>query len=806
MKITYNWLKQYVDYSDTPEQLGEDLTMLGLEVESLERVGGGYEGIVVAEVVTRDVHPNADRLSVCRVRDGEGERQIVCGATNFKAGDKVPLILPGAQLPTGDPAKPFVIKVGKIRGVESHGMMCSGKELGASDDADGLMILDASAEVGQPFASYLGMDDVDFVYDLEITPNRPDWNSVIGIAREISALKKVPLHLPEIALKESGDTIDSQVRVRIEDSSLCGRYTARLLRGLSVGPSPSWLKSSLEKVGIRSINNVVDVTNFVMLEVGQPLHAFDFHLLKSNADNSATVVVRPAHEGETFVTLDEKEHEMPSRAVMIADDEKAIALGGIMGGLNTEIGDATKDVLLECAWFNPQSIRATSKQLDVRTDASYRFERGGDIGIADWASQRAAALIQELAGGELQRGVVDAYPTEAPAREISLRYAKTSELLGITVPAEEQRDGLERLELAVLESSDSEVRFGIPSYRVDLKREVDLIEEVARLYGVDKIPATPPRGATGFHEYDRVHDELAEVRQHLVGMGLSEIQGQTLISDRAVGIPPESDCVALEHPLSSDMNMLRPSLLPGLVAVLQHNANHGTQDVAIFELGGVFRMKDGDPLEVRRLSVAMTGTKAPGFWMADQAPGDCDVFDLKGALEVLLDRLGLRGLQWRPAATVDPLFVEAGEIGLGKQTLGCFGQMQPVTAAKLDLKRPVFLAELDLDLVLARRHAGRSFKALAQFPSVRRDVAMLVDEGVTHDDVLREVKKAKATLLQGVELFDVFRGKGIPEGKKSVAYAFVYRHQDRTLKDDEVTEAHAQIVARLKASAGAEIR
>lgn len=806
MKITYNWLNQYVDYGDSPEQLGEDLTMLGLEVESLERVGGGYEGIVVGEVVTRDTHPNADRLSVCRVRDGEGERQIVCGATNFKVGDKVPLILPGAQLPTGDLAKPFVIKVGKIRGVESHGMMCSGNELGASDDSDGLMILDPVAEVGQSFASYMGIDDVDYVYDIEITPNRPDWNSVIGIAREISALKKIPLRLPEITLQESGGEIDSQVRVNIEDPSLCGRYTARLLRGLSVGPSPSWLKNSLENVGIRSINNVVDVTNFVMLEVGQPLHAFDFHLLTANSDHSATVVVRPAHDGESFVTLDEKEHELPSRAVMIADEQKAIALGGIMGGLNSEIGDATKDVLLESAWFNPQNIRATSKQLDARTDASYRFERGGDIEIADWASRRAAALIQELAGGELQRGVVDAYPGETPEREIVLRYAKTNELLGITIPAEEQRDGLERLELKVLDASESEVRFGIPSYRVDLKREVDLIEEVARLYGVDKIPATPPRGAIGFHEHDRVHDELAEVREHLVGMGLSEIQGQTLISDRAVGIPAGTDWVALEHPLSSDMNILRPSLLPGLVTVLQHNANHGTQDVAIFEVGGVFRKNNEEPVEARRLAVAITGAKAPGFWMTDRASGDCDVFDLKGYLEVLLERLGLRGLLWRRAATVDPLFVEAGEIGLGKQVLGRMGQMQPVTAAKLDLKKPVFLAELDLDLLLVRRHAGRSFKALAQFPSVRRDVAMLVDEGVTHEDVLREVKKAKAPLLQGVELFDVFRGKGIPEGKKSVAYAFVYRHQDRTLKDDEVTAAHSQIVERLKASAGAEIR
>ena len=806
MKITYNWLKQYVDFDGSPEALGEHLTMLGLEVESLERVGGAYEGVVVAEVLTRDPHPDADRLSVCRVNDGEGERQIVCGATNFKAGDKVPLILPGAQLPTSDPAKPFVIKVGKIRGVESHGMMCSGKELGASDDADGLMILESDATVGQAFAAHLGFDEIDYVFDLEITPNRPDWNSVIGIAREISALTGQPLRLPETPIKESVDTVAGQVQVRIEDTSLCGRYSARLIRNVKVGPSPSWLKSSLEKIGIRSINNVVDITNYVMMEVGQPLHAFDYHLLARNGDEAATVLVRPARENETFVTLDEAEHELPAGAVMIADETKAIALGGIMGGLNSEIGDATKDVLLESAHFSPQSIRATSKKLDLRTDASYRFERCADIGIAEWASKRAASLILELAGGELQQGVVDEYPSPDKPRELTLRYAKTNELVGIQIPGEEQKGMLERLELELLDSSESESRFAVPSFRVDLKREVDLIEEVVRLYGIDKIPSTPPRGVIGMHEHDAVHDDLAMVRGLLSGMGLAEIQGQTLISDKAVGIPAGCDIVPLEHPLSSDMNILRPSLLPGLVTVLQHNANHGTQDVSAFEVGTVFGLKDGQPVESRRLGIAMTGARAPGFWLGAEGGGEIDLYDLKGRLEQLLEGIGVRGIQWRAAAEADALFVEEGQFGLGKQVLGRFGQVQPVSASKLDLKRPVFLAELDLDLLLKRRTSARSFKALPQFPAIRRDVAMLVDESVSYDDVIRAVKKAKAKFLQSVSIFDVFRGKGIPEGKKSVAYAFVYRDRERTLKDDEVTAAHANVIERLKQETAAEIR
>lgn len=806
MKITYNWLKQYVAYEGSPEELGEQLTILGLEVESLERVGGGFEGVVVAEVLTRDPHPDADRLSVCRVNDGEGERQIVCGATNFKAGDKVPLILPGAQLPTSDPKKPFVIKVGKIRGIESHGMMCSGKELGASDDADGLMILDADSTVGQPFAAHLGLDEVDHVYDIEITPNRPDWNSVIGIAREISALTGSPLKLPETPIQESDQSVAGQVGVRIEDASLCPRYTARLIRNVQVGPSPSWLKNSLEKIGIRSINNVVDVTNYVMMEVGQPLHAFDFHLLASSGDQSPTIVVRPAQEGETFVTLDEREHQLPTGAVMIADEQKAIALGGVMGGQNSEIGETTKNVLLESAHFCPRSIRATSKQLDLRTDASYRFERCADVGIVDWASRRAASLILETAGGELQEGVVDAYPNPEEPREISLRFAKTNELVGIEIDATEQQSMLERLELVLKESGQDQCRFGIPSFRVDLKREVDLIEEVVRLYGVDKIPSTPPRGAIGAHEYDAVHDDLTSTRRILVGMGLTEIQGQTLVSDGAVGIPKDCEVVPLEYPLSSDMNILRPSLLPGILTVLRYNANHGTQDLAVFELGCVFGMRDGLPTEQRRLGLALTGSRGPAFWSASEGNGEFDLSDLKGRLEDLLESLGLRGIQWRPAASSDPLFIEEGQLTLGKQVLGRFGQMQPVTASKMDLKRPVLVGELDLDLILKRRSTGRSFKALAQFPSIRRDVAMLVDESVTHDDVLRAVKKAKADFLHSVEIFDVFRGKGIAEGKKSVAYAFVYRDRERTLKDDEVTSSHAKVIERLKQDTAAEIR
>lgn len=807
MKITYNWLARYVDFDWPPEELGERLTMLGLEVEKLERVGGGYEGIVAAEVLSQEPHPNADRLSVCRVNDGKGERQIVCGANNFKPGDKVPLILPGNALPKSSGSeKPLVIKAGKIRGAASDGMLCSGKELGVSEDAEGLMILDSGAQAGTPFADYLGAEAVDYVLDLEVTPNRPDWNSVIGIAREVGALSGGALKLPSVELEETEDPVAERVCVRVEDAALCPRYSARLIRNGRVGPSPAWVRRLLEKIGIRSINNVVDATNFVMMETGQPLHAFDYRQLAGWERGAATISARRARDGESFVTLDGREHRLPREAIMIADEEKALAIGGVMGGLNSEISESTQDILLESACFLPQSIRSTSKKLGIHTDASYRFERGSDPEIVDWASRRAGGLICEFSGGVLQAGATDAYPNPPSPSRISLRYEKTNRLLGVEIPGREQASLLRRLGLRQGEESESSGEFWIPSFRMDLKQEVDLIEEVARLYGADRIPATPPQGTVGRHEHDKLHDGLALARQILVGQGLREIQAQTLISERAAGIPSGLELLALENPLSSDMNVLRPSLLPGLVEALRHNANRGLEDASLFEAGKVFCLRNGRPAEEERLALALTGGRFPPFWTKGKEAGDFDLFDLKGRLELLLEALGVRGGQWRRAETSESPFVEEGLLWIGKRVIGRLGQMQPRLAAHLDLKKAVLLAELDWRLLLAHRGGGKSFQALPMFPSVRRDAAMLVDETVSHAEVLRTVKKAKPDFLQKVELFDVFRGKGIPDGKKSVAYAFVYRDRRRTLKDEEVAAAHAKVIQRLQDEVAAEIR
>jgi phenylalanyl-tRNA synthetase beta chain len=844
MKVTLNWLKQYVDFDWSPEQLSERLTMLGLEVEGVHKVAGQFEGIVVAQILTKDKVPGSDKLSVCKVNDGKGERTIICGAQNHNPGDKVPLILPNFALPLKAGEKePFVIKERKVFGITSQGMMCSPQELGLPDDVDGLLILPPDAPVGKSFAEYRGATGGDVVYDLEITPNRPDWNSVIGIAREIAALTGNALKVPGIRDQRSGEKVQDLVAVRIEDAEFCPRYTARVIKGVKIGPSPDWLRSTLEKVGIRSINNVVDVTNFVMMEIGQPLHAFDYHLIsrsrRGNEAEKPTIIIRRATAGEKFKTLDNVERTLSADMLLIADEQKGIALAGVMGGQNTEINDNTKDVLIESAYFNPTNIRRTSKMLGLRSESSYRFERGADVGICDWASQRAAQLILETAGGQLAEGVVDAYPKPAESKQIVLRHQKVGELLGVSIAPAEQIHFLKNLGLRQVNSAGAPhvpmvaahtdtttllnkepvtspegatATFEIPTFRVDLKREVDLIEEIARLHGVEKIPATPPRGAIGANAFDAVHDQIAEARRVLAGLGLNEAQGQTLVSN--------SDCrmenvelAALANPLSSDMDVLRPSLLPGLLHSLRHNVSRKNYDLALFEVGRVFQRAagvspadQGSVVEERRTAIAVTGQRNPLFWTGDDREAKLDVYDLKGLIEEFFEQFGLRGMTFNRRTESTPLFLESATIQLGKQQLGEFGQLLPFLAKKYDLRDAVFLAELNLDLLLARRNPSKSFKSLPSFPSIRRDIAMLVPEATTHDAILQVVKQTKPANLESVELFDVFRGKNVPEGQKSLAYAFTYRNPEKTLTDAEATAAHEKLVEQFKKVLQATVR
>ena len=800
MKTTYNWLREYVDFDWSPEELSERLTMLGVEVEGIEQVGGAFEGIVVGQVVTRDQHPNADRLTLCKVDDGNNERQIVCGATNFKAGDKVALALPGTSMPVTEGEKPFVLKAGKIRGEKSEGMMCSGKELQLSEDHEGILILPEEAIVGQSFAEHRGMVGGDVVYDLEVTPNRPDLNGVIGLAREIAVLTGSSLKKPEVNLSESEALAEDLVAVRIEDTDLCPRYNARVICGVKVGPSPEWLRNRLELVGIRSINNVVDVTNFVLMETGQPLHAFDLHLL-AKAEGKPTVVVRRAKAGEKFTTLDEQEHELSTENLLVADEEKGIALAGVMGGLNTEINENTQDVLLESAYFNPVNIRATSKATRLHTDASYRFERGADIGATDWVSQRAAQLIVEVAEGELAAGAVDAFPGAVKQTEITLRHHKVNELLGISLRAEENLVYLKGLELEEIDTSDNDATFRVPTWRVDLKREIDLIEEVCRLHGVDRIPAVPPRGTLGENSFDSVHDELAEARSILTGLGLDEAQGQTLINGEAARLVADN-AIVLEHPLSSEMDVLRPSLLPGLLDSACNNLTRRNEDLGLFEIGRTFAAEEP---ETRHLAMLLSGAPQPMYWGDTNYAQSC-LTDLKGLLEGFLERFGVFGVGYERRAESTALYLESAELKLGKQVIGEIGQLLPLLGREYECRDAVFLAELNMDVLLQRRTSAKSFKALPQFPAIVRDVAMIVEDSVTHARVLGVVKKAKPANLVATRLFDVFRGKNVPEGQKSMAYTFVYRNVDRTLTDDEVNNEHGKLVAALSESLSAVIR
>ncbi len=815
MKVTLNWLKQYVDFNWSPEELTERLTMLGLEVEGVQKISGAFEGIVVAQILTRDPVPGSDKLSVCKVNDGRLERAIICGAQNHKPGDKVPLILPNFALPlkAGD-KEPFVIKERKVFGITSQGMMCSPQELGLPDQVDGLLILPADAPVGKPFGEYLGRSGSDVIYDLEVTPNRPDLNSVIGIAREIAALTGNPLRVPSCngAVSAPAAATDRRynasdvVTVRIEDSEICPRYTARVIKGVKIGPSPAWLRDTLEKVGIRSISNVVDVTNYVMLEIGQPLHAFDYHLIAKGVDGKPTIVVRRAAAGEKFKTLDNQERTLTNEMLLIADETKGIALAGVMGGANTEINSSTVDVLIESAYFAPVNIRRTSKLLGLRSESSYRFERGADVGICDWASQRAAQLILETAGGQLADGVVDVQPTTKAERQITLHIAKSKDLLGIGISHADQVSYLNKLGLKTVAQQPGECTFAIPSWRVDLKREVDLIEEVGRLYGIEKISATPPRGAIGANAFDSVYDQIGEARRILAGLGLNEAQGQTLISNAEFGVR-NSESVMLANPLSSDMDVLRPSLLPGLIHSLRHNVSRKNYDVALFEVGRVFTNVNGQTKETRSMAIAITGQRAVPFWSGDERDAKFGSFDLKGMVEEFLEQFGVRGVTFMRRAETAVMYLESAAITLGgKLPLGEMGQLSPALAKKYDLRDAVFLAELNLDQLLARRNQAKSFKPLPQFPSVRRDVALLVPEATTHEAVLQTVKKAKAVNLENVELFDLFRGKHVPEGQKSLAYAFIYRSTEKTLTDAEVNAAHQKIVEAFKKSLGATVR
>jgi phenylalanyl-tRNA synthetase beta chain len=743
MKFTYNWLKQYVDFPWSPAELAEKLTFAGIEVEDVQTLGGKIpEQVVIAQVLASEKHPNADKLSVCRVNDGTGERQIVCGAKNYKVGDKVPLALPGAAMVAG-----FTIKESKLRGILSQGMMCSAEELGLPKGEDGLLILPADAPLGKKFVEYVGPGDT--VYDIEVTPNRPDWLSVIGIAREIAALTGNALKPPDISIAESGVN-DAKVTVVAPD--LCPRYTARLIRGVKIGPSPVWMKQLLEKVGMRSINNVVDVTNYVLLETGHPLHAFDYNLVRGKQ-----IIVRRAQNGERYEAIDDTKHELSSEMLVIADTERAVALAGIMGGRNSEINDATTDVLLESAYFTPANIRKTSKKLGLSSESSYRFERGADIGGLIFASNRAAQLIQQTAGGQVAAGIVDVLAKPVEKRRVGCRYGQVNRLLGIEVPPATVRKIFVGLGLSVTKDDAAGCEVEVPTFRVDLEREADLIEEVCRIHGVEKIPARMLPSVAQVSEFDAQWDDRARVRQTLNALGFHEALNQTMV---------QTGAAKLQNPLTSEMSALRDSLVSGLLTNLRTNVSRHQYAVKLFEIGRVFA---ADGKESLRLALAATGRRTTGDWERTEL---VDYFDLKGALAAL------------------GLTAEIREI-------------PAVQARKMDLHDAVYVAEVELPATV---RGERQYRELPKFPAVVRDVALVLPETVSHADVVAVIEKNRGAHLEKVELFDIFRGGQIPTGKKSVAYSLTFRAADRTLTDAEVNAAHEQLKRQLLQALPCEVR
>lgn len=791
MKVTYNWLKECVDFDLNPEQLSDLLTMLGLEVEGMEKSGAGMDEVVVALVEEKQQHPNADKLSLCRVNNGTEIIDVVCGAQNFKAGDKVALAQVGAVLP-GD----FKIKRSKIRGEESCGMLCSEKELGLADDSAGIMILPESLTLGQPVFEALGLKDT--VLEIGLTPNRADCLSVIGIAREIAAKLDKGYIYPQSTIVEGEEPASNIIGVAVEDAELCPRYAARYISDCSISPSPDWLVKRLNAVGIRSINNVVDVTNLVMMELGHPLHAFDCDQLAERR-----IVVRRAGEGEEFVSLDGQKRTLLATDLVICDAVRPVALAGIMGGENSEISGSTTNILLESAWFLPSAIRKTSKRLGLHTESSHRFERGADIGGVIRALDRAAGLIAELAGGKIAKGAIDSYPGKAELCSIVFRPERANKIIGINLSDAEIKDILQRLECIIEEQADGSWKITAPTYRVDIEREIDLIEEIARINGFDKIEATMPE-AQIVSDRPTPHQQLERVvRNSLVASGMNEIINFSFTAPGAADKLNLSDddsrraVIRLANPLIEEQSVMRTSLLPGMLETLARNINLRSLDLKLFEMRRVYLPNADDmPHEPIFVVGALSGSRERGGWC--NSGGDIDFYDAKGIVENLFDLLRVENVRW-VSDTPEPFYHpgKSCSIMVGKKRVGSIGEIHPTVQENFGLERPVYCFELDFEKLVELSLRKYSVKAPSRFPDSTRDIAMLVSAEVPAESIIECAKSIKSPDVERIEIFDLYCGSGIPEGFKSIAIRIGYRSNEKTLTEEEIGNIHKKIIDNL---------
>lgn len=791
MKVTLNWLQDYVDLSDlSAERLADGLTMAGLEVEALTPVGRELAPILVGQILEIRKHPQADRLSLCLVALGKENVEIVCGAGNIRVGDRVPVALPGTRLPSG-----IEVQAAVIRQVASAGMLCSEQELGLSEDHSGIMILPPETPVGLSLSRALDLEDT--LVEVNVTPNRADCLSHIGIAREISAIFIRPLRIPDVSAAPGGETVRARTSVAIEAPQHCPRYAARLLEGVTIAPSPLWLRRRLNAVGIRSINNVVDVTNFILMELGQPLHGFDFDSLEENR-----IVVRTASPGEKLTTLDGQERNLTPEMLVIADARKGVALAGIMGGQETEIQPRTRNILLESAYFDPPGIRRTAKRLSLSTEASIRFERGIDIEGVVPALNRAALMIRELAGGQIISGLIDQYPRPPAFSPILLNTRKTGRFLGIPVSVDEVIDISRRLGFSAAVQGNDRVEVIPPSFRRDLTRPVDLMEEVARLIGYDQIPATVPDVASHTQREPETLKIRQRIREILTGLGFDEIITYSFISEKqnalflTSGASDQSLMVRLGNPISDDQSVMRVSLLPGLLMTMNRNWSQRNLDLRLFETGKIFFPSSEPntlPLENNRLALLWTGRRVPEahYFKAEKA----DFYDLKGVLEDFLEALGLPDYSFQSGPVPAHCHPEQYARIYGReQLLGELGEISPLHRDEFDLKETAFLLDLDLDLIGPQLCRVPLFKPWPRFPEITRDMALIIDESVLWKDIREEVLSLKESLIEDVELFDLYQGKPIPEGKKNLGVRIHFRSPERTLSDEEVNAIHERLL------------
>jgi phenylalanyl-tRNA synthetase beta chain len=802
MLVSLRWLRDYVDVDLSPAALADRLTMAGLEVDAVRDTAPEFTRVVVSKIRSVKPHPNAERLTLCEVSIGTETLPIVCGAANIHAGDVVPLATVGATIPGG-----YAIKSSLIRGERSEGMLCSEEELGIGSDNTGIMILPPGLQPGQDLVDALDLRDT--VLDIGITPNRSDCLSIIGVAREVAAVTGRKLKRPEISFGENDEDINGITSVRILDPDVCPRYTARVIRGVAIRPSPAWMRRRLESVGLRAINNVVDVTNFVMMEYGQPLHAFDFRFLEEGR-----IVVRKSREGEPFVSLDEKERILRAGTLMICDGVKPVAIAGIMGGLNSEVKEDTETVLLESAYFDPTSIRRSSRWLGMSTDAAFRFERGIDPEGVVTALNRAAQLIADTSGGTICRGYIDQYPRKiGSAENIPLRVRRVNGILGTSIRAARMIRILEDLEMKVTREDRQRYRVMPPTFRVDISREIDLIEEIARMYGYGHVPETLPAASVLSLEKDRKKILEERIRRLLNGCGYSEVITYSFIAPAAVdklALEARDDrrnLVRIRNPLTEDQSVMRTTLVYSLLETMRKNANAGCFDLKIFETGRIFLAgKPGElPVEKNRVGGLLAGSRYDDGWHFKDVKAD--FYDIKGCVEGLLDDLKLARIGFREDLR-EP-FLHPGRccgITAGDDRIGFLGEVHPDVLAGMDLKNRAMVFEIDLDTLAGQFSDDLFYRDISKFPSSSRDVAFLVSRERQAEDMIRFALDIHEELLEKVCIFDVYEGKGIPEGEKSLGLRFSYRAGDRTLTDLEVSRVHGGIVRRILERSGARIR